>query len=44
MKGVILSLFTGFAGFVLGIAYTVQAADSSPLVKIVAVLKGLLEL
>lgn len=43
MRGLILSAFTGFAGFILGIAYTVQAADAntSVLIKIISVVKGL---
>lgn len=42
MKGLIFSAFTAFAGFMLGIAYTVQAADNSMLVKVIAVLKGMI--
>lgn len=44
MKSLIFSAFTGFAGFILGIAYTIQAADVSPIVKIIAVMKGLIQL
>lgn len=42
MKGLIISAFAGFIGFVLGIYYTVQAADSSLLVRFVAVIKGVI--
>ena len=41
IKGILFSAFTGFAGFIYGIAYTVQAAENSALVKVIAVIKGL---
>jgi len=44
MKTLILSGITGFMGFILGIAYTVQAHESSALVSTIAVLKGVFEL
>lgn len=42
MRGLILSAFTGFIGFVIGIAYTVQAADASFLVRLISIIKGLI--
>jgi hypothetical protein len=39
-----VSAVFGFSGFILGIAYTVQAADTSALVKIISVVKGLIGL
>lgn len=44
MKTLIFSGFTGFAGFVFGIMYTVQAADNSFLVRLIAIIKGLMSL
>lgn len=42
MRGLILSVFTAFIGFVIGIAYTVQAADSSFVVRLISVIKALI--
>ena len=44
VKAILASAFTGFAGFIFGISYTVAAAESSTLVKIVAIIKGVLTL
>lgn len=44
MKYLIFGGFTSFSGFVLGIYYTIQAADVSVLVHIVSVVKGLVAL
>jgi hypothetical protein len=38
----IFSAAVGFTGFILGIVYTVQAADTSLLVRAISVLKGLI--
>lgn len=44
MKYIILGAFTSFSGFILGITYTVQAADVSGIVHIIAIVKGLMQL
>lgn len=44
MKSFIFSLITCFIGFMLGIMYTVQAAENTPILKIIATIKGLLAL
>jgi len=41
VKTILISAVCTFAGFIWGIAYTVQGAQDSALVKLIAVLKGL---